>query len=81
LLVAPAISADGVLKRKNIDKLTKQELEAYEHAIQIMKDRSAKNPYDKSGFLWQAWARLPAESIAKFAQWIDDEIVETRLIA
>lgn len=50
-----ALAADGVLKRKNIDDLTPQELAAYEHAIQIMKDRSAKNQYDKSGLLWQAW--------------------------
>lgn len=41
--------------RKNIDALTPSELKAYEHAIQILKDRSDKNPYDKKGFLWQAW--------------------------
>ena len=41
--------------RKNIDALTRSELEAYEHAIQILKDRSDRNPYDKEGFLWQAW--------------------------
>jgi tyrosinase len=79
LLVAPAISADGVLKRKNIDKLTKQELEAYEHAIQIMKDRSAKNPYDKSGFLWQAWARCRRKALPNSRNGLMME--ETRLIA
>ena len=36
---SPALAAD-VLKRRNIDDL---------------KDRSATNQYDKSGFLWQAW--------------------------
>lgn len=50
----PALAAD-VLKRKNVDNLTAQELAAFEHAIQIMKDRSAKNQYDRSGYLWQAW--------------------------
>lgn len=54
LALAPALAAD-VLKRRNIDDLSRQELAAYEHAIQIMKDRSAKNQYDKSGYLWQAW--------------------------
>ena len=41
--------------RKNIDLLTKDELAAYEHAIQILKDRSDANPFDRSGYLWQAW--------------------------
>lgn len=41
--------------RKSIDNLTTQELAAYEHAIQILKDRSAENPYDKEGYAWQAW--------------------------
>ena len=41
--------------RKNIDNLTPGELDAYEHAIQILKDRSRKYPYDKEEFLWQAW--------------------------
>ena len=45
----------AVLKRKNIDDLTVPELEAYEHAIQILMDRSAKDPYDKTGYTWQAW--------------------------
>jgi tyrosinase len=55
-------SADVVV-RKNIDLLTPDELAAYEHAIQILKDRSFgkladrsdANPFDKSGYLWQAW--------------------------
>lgn len=43
------------LLRKNIDNLTPEELAAYEHAIQLLKDRSNINPYDESGFLWQSW--------------------------
>lgn len=45
----------GTVTRKNIDDLTNQELAAFEHAIQILKDRSAANPYDEAGYLWQAW--------------------------
>src|SRR6266545_6918596 len=41
LLAGPAWGADAVLKRKNVDNLTPAELAAYEHAVQIMKDRSA----------------------------------------
>lgn len=41
--------------RKNIDDLTAQELAAYEHAVQILKDRNQANPYDREGYLWQAW--------------------------
>lgn len=52
---AIATAADGVLKRRNIDNLTPEELAAYEHAIQILKDRSDQNPYNQTGFLWQAW--------------------------
>jgi hypothetical protein len=44
-----------VPQRKNIDLLTADELAAYEHAIQILKDRSAANPFDRTGYLWQAW--------------------------
>ena len=44
-----------LIVRKNIDNLAPSELAAYEHAIQILKDRSDKDPYDKEGFLWQAW--------------------------
>ena len=51
---AVTINAE-VLLRKNIDKLSAEELSAYEHAVQILKDRSAANPYDKNGNLWQAW--------------------------
>jgi tyrosinase len=42
-------------QRKNIDLLNDHELAAYEHAIQILKDRSSANSYDKSGYRWQAW--------------------------
>ena len=44
--VLPALAANGERPiRKNIDMLTPQELVAYEHAVQILKDRSAENPY------------------------------------
>ena len=67
LLVATSSAlADDIVKRKSIDKLTAQELAAYEHAIQIMKDRSKANQYDKSGFLWQAWVHnCPAVWVPK----------------
>ena len=48
-------AANAQPKRKNIDLLSADELAAYEHAIQILKDRSAANPFDRTGYLWQAW--------------------------
>jgi FtsP/CotA-like multicopper oxidase with cupredoxin domain/peroxiredoxin len=39
--------------RKNLDCLTQQELAVYKHAIQIVKDRSAVNPNDPTGYDWQ----------------------------
>jgi tyrosinase len=53
--VAAGESAKVIRYRRNIDDLSQQELQAYEHAIQILKDRSETNPYDKSGYQWQAW--------------------------
>src|SRR5262249_50657322 len=51
--------ADGataqVAVRKNIDLLTPKELAAYEHAMQILKDKSEANGYDNAGYRWQAW--------------------------
>ncbi|MFZ6640159.1 tyrosinase family protein [Undibacterium sp. TC4M20W] len=41
--------------RKNIDELSAEELAAFEHAVKMMKVKSAKNIYDRTGFLWQAW--------------------------
>ncbi len=41
--------------RKNIDELSADELAAFEHAVKMMKIKSAKNIYDRTGFLWQAW--------------------------
>ncbi|MDW3195514.1 MAG: tyrosinase family protein [Cytophagales bacterium] len=41
--------------RKNIDDLSPTELGAYEHAIQLIRDRSASNPYLLDGYAWQAW--------------------------
>ena len=54
IALAAAASAQVPL-RKNIDLLSKDELAAYEHAIQILKDRSDANPFDKTSSLWQAW--------------------------
>src|SRR5436190_2520397 len=48
-------AAAQIALRKNIDLLTREELAAYEHAMQILKDRSQANGYDKSGYRWQAW--------------------------
>ncbi|MCH8617539.1 tyrosinase family protein [Undibacterium sp. TS12] len=44
-----------VLYRKNIDELSAEELAAFEHAVKMMKVKSARNIYDRTGFLWQAW--------------------------
>jgi tyrosinase len=43
-------------KRKSIDSLTQNELNAYERAIQTIKDRSSANPDDPAGYLY--WANL-----------------------
>lgn len=48
-------SAHSQVLRKNIDDLTPTELATYEHAIQILRDRSAENPYVLDGYAWQAW--------------------------
>ena len=56
LLSALALAQEtNTVTRKNIDNLTPEELAAFEHALQILKDRSKANPYDKAGYLWQAW--------------------------
>lgn len=52
--VAWAQAGDTPL-RKNIDDLTAQELAAYEHAVQILKDRNQADPFDREGYYWQAW--------------------------
>lgn len=46
---------NGLVVRKNIDVLNQMELATFEHAIQILKDRSNVNPFDTVGFAWQAW--------------------------
>ena len=43
-------------KRKSIDALSAPELDAYKHAIQIVKSRSAANPNDPTGYIF--WANL-----------------------
>jgi hypothetical protein len=45
-----------VRMRKNVESLGKPELEAYERAIKIVKDRSDANPADPEGYLY--WANL-----------------------
>lgn len=55
LMQSASLYSQNLVVRKNIDDLTPIELATYEHAIQILKDRSAKNPYDTTGYAWQAW--------------------------
>jgi len=49
-------AAGAPAKRKNIDALPAPELDAYKHAIKIVKDRSAANPDDPNGYAF--WAGL-----------------------
>jgi tyrosinase len=66
-------TASDVLPRKNVDDLTKDELEAYVYAWKILKERSQANPFDTSGYLWQAWVhnrpaiRVPVDGTPKIA--------------
>ena len=53
--VDAAVSVPVVKYRKNIDTLTDAELAAYTHAVDMLKKKSAKYIYDRTGFLWQAW--------------------------
>ncbi|MBI3228888.1 MAG: tyrosinase family protein [Burkholderiales bacterium] len=48
-------NAPEIKYRKNIDNLDDEELKAFEHAVKMMKIKSARNIYDRTGFLWQAW--------------------------
>lgn len=47
--------AQKTAPRKNIDNLTAEELATYKHAIQLLRDRSAEDPYNMEGYAWQAW--------------------------
>ena len=77
VLFAGQISAQVI--RKNIDSLTAVELATYEHAIQLLKDRSAENPYDLQGYAWQAWVHnknrvtIPAQNTMKQGDMIPTE--------
>ena len=51
-----AATAGAVNLRKDIEKLTAAELQAYEHAIKILKDRSNVDPNDPTGYAY--WAAL-----------------------
>ncbi|WP_162555782.1 tyrosinase family protein [Reichenbachiella versicolor] len=55
IICSLVLVANAQVTRKNIDQLTPEELGAYEHAIQLLRDRSAKNPYLLDGYAWQAW--------------------------
>lgn len=55
LTVLAAGAEASVRMRKNIDDLTPQELAAYEHAIDVMRQKSLANKNDRAGYLWQAW--------------------------
>jgi Common central domain of tyrosinase len=58
-IAAPSSAATATVDvnlRKDIEKLTPTELQAYEHAIKIVKDRSATDPNDPTGYAY--WAGL-----------------------
>ncbi|MBU2912563.1 tyrosinase family protein [Reichenbachiella agariperforans] len=55
LWVLSASLSHAQVIRKNIDSLSIEELAAYQHAIQLLRDRSADNPYLMDGYAWQAW--------------------------
>jgi len=49
-------SKENVVRyRENIDSLSPEKLAAYEHAVAMMKKKSERNVFDRTGFLWQAW--------------------------
>jgi hypothetical protein len=58
-----ARAAGTVAKRKNIDALNATELAAYEHAIKIVKDRSAANPNDPNGYKFYFSSAHPRNSL------------------
>ncbi len=51
-----ALAQGPLRKRRNIEALGPDELRAYEHAIKVLKDRSAANPADPTGY--DHWAAL-----------------------
>jgi hypothetical protein len=53
-IAGSAIAQGTIRKRRNIESLSATELQAYEHAIKIVKDRSTANPDDPDGY--QFWA-------------------------
>jgi hypothetical protein len=53
-IAGSAIAQGTIPKRRNIESLSAAELQAYEHAIKIVKDRSTANPDDPDGY--QFWA-------------------------
>jgi len=55
VFITGTAQSQEVLKRRNIDSLTPQEMAAYEHALQVLNDKSVKFAYDQDGYAWQAW--------------------------
>jgi hypothetical protein len=54
--IPSTVRAAGTATRKNIDALSAPELDAYKHAVQILKDRSSKDTNDPTGY--DFWASL-----------------------
>jgi hypothetical protein len=54
VLSAASSWAQGIPLRKNIDALSADELDTYEHAVQILIDRGTANPSAMDGYAWQA---------------------------
>lgn len=49
-------SKENVVRyRDNINSLLPEKLDAYEHAVAMMKKKIERNVFDRTGFLWQAW--------------------------
>jgi tyrosinase-like protein len=49
---SPALAANPL--RKDIDSLTAEELDNYQHAVKILIDRGTAMPANKEGYAWQA---------------------------
>jgi hypothetical protein len=54
--IAQSVGSSNFLRiRKDWEDLSDEEKNAFTHAIEILKKKSQKNIYDRTGFLWQAW--------------------------
>lgn len=54
-VVQSTATANSPRIRKDWDDLTDPEKQAFTHAVDVLKKKSQKNIYDRTGFLWQAW--------------------------